>query len=114
PRGILFGTDSFWQGVDVQGDALKNVIIPKLPFSVPDQPLLQARLEAITRRGGNPFGEYQLPEAIIKFKQGFGRLIRSQTDTGMVVVLDPRIHSKPYGRQFVNSLPPARMQTDTL
>ena len=114
PRGVLFGTDSFWQGVDVQGDALQNVIIPKLPFSVPDQPLLQARLEAITKRGGNPFGEYQLPEAIIKFKQGFGRLIRSQTDTGIVVVLDPRIHSKPYGRHFIASLPPAKVVFETL
>ena len=105
PRGVLFGTDSFWQGVDVQGDALQNVIIPKLPFSVPDQPLLQARLEAIRQRGGNPFNEHQLPEAIIKFKQGFGRLIRSHLDTGIVVILDPRIGTKRYGRSFLNSLP---------
>ncbi len=114
PRGVLFGTDSFWQGVDVQGDALQNVIIPKLPFSVPDQPLLQARLEAIRKRGGQPFTEYQLPEAIIRFKQGFGRLIRSQTDTGMVVVLDPRIKTKPYGRAFIKSLPDCKLETITI
>jgi ATP-dependent DNA helicase DinG len=108
PNSVLLGTDSFWQGVDVQGEALSNVIITKLPFEVPDKPLIEARLDAIKLRGGNPFAEYSLPEAIIKFKQGFGRLIRSKTDTGIVVVLDKRITTKPYGQQFLAALPPCR------
>ena len=102
---MLFGTDSFWQGVDVPGDALQNVIITKLPFSVPDHPLVEARMDFIEKNGGNPFVEYSLPEAIVKFRQGFGRLIRTQEDKGIVVVLDPRIKTKFYGRMFLNSLP---------
>jgi ATP-dependent DNA helicase DinG len=111
-RAVLFGTESFWQGVDVPGDALQNVIITKLPFSVPDQPLLEARLEQIREQGGNPFMDYQVPEAAIKLRQGFGRLIRSRSDTGQVVILDPRVRTKRYGRIFLESLPECTVVTE--
>lgn len=111
-RAVLFGAESFWQGVDVPGDALQNVIITKLPFSVPDHPLLEARLDSIRQRGGNPFMDYQVPEAAIKLKQGFGRLIRSKSDTGQVVILDPRVKTKRYGRLFLESLPNCTLVID--
>ena len=102
---VLFGTDSFWQGVDVPGEALSNVILTRLPFSVPDEPLFEARCERIKEKGGEPFRELQLPEAILKFRQGVGRLIRSREDRGQIAVLDGRILSRTYGKSFLNILP---------
>ena len=102
---MLFGTDSFWQGVDVPGDALTNVIIVRLPFAVPSHPLIQGKIEFLRQSGENPFSTFQLPTAVIKFKQGFGRLIRKKSDRGIVVVLDSRIVSRPYGRLFLDAIP---------
>lgn len=106
---VLMGTHSFWQGIDLPGDLLRGVILMRLPFSVPDRPLEQARIEMLQKQGLNPFICYQLPNAILKFKQGFGRLIRSSNDTGIVAVLDSRIVTKSYGQNFLNSLPECRI-----
>jgi ATP-dependent DNA helicase DinG len=105
PRSVLFGTDSFWSGVDVPGEALSNVIITRLPFAVPDTPLIEAKLELVQERGGDAFTEFSLPEAILKLRQGVGRLIRTKTDRGIVVILDSRIVTKPYGHAFMQALP---------
>lgn len=107
-NSILFATASFWEGVDVQGESLSCVIIVKLPFAVPDDPITEAKIEAIERSGGNAFIEYSVPEAALRLKQGFGRLIRTRQDRGMVAILDPRIKTKGYGRRFLNSLPKCR------
>ena len=112
PHAVLFGTSSFWQGVDVQGEQLSCVIIDRLPFAVPSDPVVAARVKAIDAGGGNAFFEYQVPSAVITLKQGFGRLIRSLHDRGLLALLDNRILKKQYGRVFVESLPPYGRTTD--
>jgi ATP-dependent DNA helicase DinG len=109
PNAVLFGTSSFWQGVDVQGEALSCVIIDRLPFAVPSDPVIQARMRAIEDAGGKPFFDYQVPSAVLTLKQGFGRLIRSLEDRGVLVLLDPRVTRQRYGQTFLASLPPYRM-----
>jgi ATP-dependent DNA helicase DinG len=109
PGAVLFGTSSFWQGVDVQGEQLSCVIIDRLPFAVPSDPVVKARMDAITASGGNAFFDYQVPSAVITLKQGFGRLVRSLKDRGVLMLLDPRIQRQRYGRIFLDSLPPYRL-----
>ena len=102
---VIFGTDSFWTGVDVPGESLSNVIITKLPFAVPTNPLVAARCEELKNAGRNAFREYSIPDAVLKFRQGIGRLIRSNTDSGIIAILDKRIISKNYGKDFSDSIP---------
>jgi ATP-dependent DNA helicase DinG len=104
-KSFLFGTDSFWEGVDVPGKALEVLLLTKLPFDVPSEPIIQAKAELIRKQGGNPFMDFTVPEAVIRFRQGFGRLIRTKSDFGAIVILDTRVISKLYGRIFLNSLP---------
>ena len=112
PNAVLLATSSFWQGVDVVGDALSCVVIDKLPFASPGDPLVAARLDQITQEGGNAFSDYQVPLAILTLLQGLGRLIRHRTDRGVLALLDPRLRTRGYGRRFLQSLPPAHVTHD--
>src|SRR6185436_3130039 len=112
PGAVLLATTSFWQGVDVVGDQLSCVIVDKLPFASPGDPVVSARIDRLRNRGGDPFGEYQVPVAVLMLKQGLGRLIRSASDRGVLAVLDSRLVQKGYGRRFLESLPPARLVHD--
>jgi len=107
-RAVLLGTSSYWEGVDVAGSALRGLLIARLPFRVPTEPLTAAHCEAIAERGGDPFAEYMVPHAALRLKQGFGRLIRSKTDRGAIVIADPRVVTKGYGATLMRALPPAR------
>jgi ATP-dependent DNA helicase DinG len=107
-NAVLLGSQSFWEGVDVRGEALSLVVIDKLPFAPPDDPVLSARIEGLRQRGGNPFTELQLPQAVLQLKQGAGRLIRDETDRGVLMLCDPRLVSRPYGRRIIQSLPPMK------
>ena len=112
PHAVLFATSSFWQGVDVIGEALSCVIIDKLPFASPSDPVTAARIDAIRARGDDPFGDYQVPLAILTLQQGLGRLIRHRRDRGVLAILDPRLRTKGYGRRFLDSLPAAPIVND--
>jgi ATP-dependent DNA helicase DinG len=112
PSAVLLATSSFWQGVDVMGEALSCVIIDKLPFASPGDPITAARIEAVAERGGQPFGDYQVPLAILTLLQGLGRLIRHRDDRGVLAILDPRLQTMGYGRRFLKSLPPAVITRD--
>jgi ATP-dependent DNA helicase DinG len=111
-NSVLFGVDTFWQGVDIPGEKLISIIIPKLPFDVPDHPVIEAKTEKLQFEGKDPFKEYLLPNAILKLKQGFGRLIRRKTDWGIISILDPRIKIQWYGKHFLKSLPECKITTD--
>ncbi|MDP1579010.1 MAG: helicase C-terminal domain-containing protein, partial [Candidatus Didemnitutus sp.] len=112
-NAVLFGTESFWTGIDVPGAALSQVVITRLPFDPPNHPVAEARAEWVSAEGGNPFAQLALPEAVSKFRQGIGRLIRSRTDCGVVTILDPRVLTKAYGREFIASLPTSRYERMT-
>jgi ATP-dependent DNA helicase DinG len=108
PRSVMFGCDTFWEGIDIPGDALSCVVITKLPFANPQEPVVKAKVHSIDRSGGNSFTGFMVPSAMIKLKQGFGRLIRQEGDRGVVVVMDSRVIRMPYGQRFIDNLPPAR------